>query len=371
MKYALIIKYLLLTISLSTISCTFDTSSIKTSPIVISTNLTKQVYENLAYSNQKITFLSAGNLLAIADSSDVLIINLKDNSVVNKLKTSDSMITSSFASKNGDQFFLSTDMSAQIWDTKSWKLLKQFNAKQLSKLSGISPKDDILYFDASLWSLDTHERVKTIGEELDPGSYDFSSDSQYFMTSEHRFGVVITHINDKSDGTTTNRINSVDKTKFRTDNNYYASYDAKFIVEQGGYRARTFGLFDIKNNNLIKSYAPDSRITCWTVDDNNGVLISLFNGDVALLNNKLDITHKWHIDNGHIVTCEKGKNNDIWLGSINTGLFKADLTSNKLTKTYQTDNMITDLEISTDNKKLGVVEAITGGSIVKVFELKR
>lgn len=66
-------------------------------------------------------------------------------------------------------------------------------------MSDISPKGDILYFDALLWSLDTYKKIKTIGEEHEPETMFFSNDNQYFMTSEHRFGVAITRINDKTE----------------------------------------------------------------------------------------------------------------------------------------------------------------------------
>jgi len=369
LSYVLNAKYLIFIVSLTTTSCAFNVSNIKTSSIVKATSNYKQVYEKQAYTNQKINFLSAGHSLAISDSSDVLIVNLKNNKIIKKLKTPDSMITSSFASKSGNRFILSTDMSTQIWDTQSWELLKKFDAKQLSKLSGISPNGDILYFDSTLWSLDNYKIIKNTGDELQPGSYAFSNDSQYFITSEHRFGAIITHIKDKDDGITTTRINNIDKTKFRSDNNYYVSYNAKFIVEQGGYLAGTIGLFNIERHDVINSYTPGSRITCWTVNNNNGILVSLFNGDIVLLNEKLKITHKWHIDNDHIYTCINANNNDIWLGGKKTGLYKAELTGKTLTKTYETSNMITGLKISDDNKKLGLVEAITGGSIVKIFEL--
>jgi len=366
--YILNTKHLILIISLITASCAFNASNIKTSPIITSASNYKLVYEKQAYADQKINFISAGHTLAISDSSDVLIVILKNNKIIKKLKTPDSIITSSFASENDNRFILSTDMSAQIWDTQNWKLLKKFDAKKLSKLSGISPNGDILYFDSSLWSLDSYEKIKNTGNGLQPGSYDFSNDGQYFITSEHRFGAIITHINNKDDGITINRISNIDKAKFSSDNNYYASYNAKFIVEQGGYLAETIGLFNIEKHDAINSYTPDSRITCWTVNDNNGILVSLFNGDIVLLNKELDITHKWHIDNDYIYTCSNA-NNNIWLGGKKTGLYRAELTGKTLTKTYETSNMITDIVISNDNKRLGLVENITGGSIVKIFEL--
>jgi len=370
MKTALNIKYLLLIISLITTGCVYDTTNIKTSPTLKTAANYKLIYEKQAYASQKVTFVTGSNLIAIADSSDIFIVNLNNNSIVKNLKTPDSMITLSAATESGKQFILATDTSAQVWDTKNWLLLNQFNAKQLSKLSGISPNDNILYFDGSLWSLDEYKKIRHSGEEINPGSYDFSDDNQYFIKSEHQFGAAIVSINDKNIDISTNRISDLEKVKFRNDNNYYASYDAKFIVEQGGYRAKTLGLFSTKNNDLLYSYELDSRLTCWTIGDNNGVLVNLFNGDIVLLDDKLNITHKWHIDNDHIHSCEKDNNNQVWLGSKKSGLYKADLSSKTLTKILDSKNMITDLEVSSDNKYLGAVEFLTGESIVKVFELK-
>jgi len=353
------------------VSCTYINSpAVETSSIIKTAPRFKQIYKNREYSDQKLNFIANTNLLAISDVEKVIIINLKDQSLVKKISSADSMIKSGISTQNGKKFAISTDMSTQIWDTTNWKLLKQFKSKQVSKLSGVSSNGHILYFDGTLWSLDTYEKIKYFGDETDPGSYDFSNDNQYFITSEHHFGAVIIPINSKNNDILTNRINNLEKVKFRSDNNYYASYDAKFIVKQGGYRAKTIGLFNIKNNDLINSYSPNSRITCWTVNDDSEILMGLFNGDIVLLNDKLEITHKWHIDNDHIYTCEKGNNNEVWLGGRKTGIYKADLTSKTLSKTYETSNMITNLKVSPDNKYLGMTEFLIGESIVKVFELK-
>jgi len=353
------------------VSCTYNNvPAVETSSIIKTAPSLNQIYKHREYSDQKLNFISNTNLLAISDVEKAIIIDLKDQSLVKKLYSADSMIKSSTPTQNGKKLVISTDMSTQVWDTTNWKLLKQFNAKQASKLSGISSNGNILYFDGTLWSLGTYEKIKYFGNEIDPGSYDFSNDNQYFITSEHHFGAVIIPVNSNNNDILSNRISNLEKVKFRSDNNYYAGYDAKFIVKQGGYRAKSIGLFNLKSNDLINSYSPNSRITCWTVNDSDEILMGLFNGDIVLLNDKLEITHKWHVDNDHIYTCEEGNNNEVWLGGRKTGAYKADLTSKTLTKIHETTNMITDIKVSPDNKYLGMTEFLTGESVVKIFELK-
>ncbi len=77
---------------------------------------------------------------------------------------------------------------------------------------------------------------------------------------------------------------------------------------------------------------------------------------------------KWHIED-NMEACSQGFNNDYWLGSKSSGLYKLDLSKMTLSQEYRTKNRISDLAASTDEKYLALVESPQGQSIVKLFEL--
>jgi predicted nucleic-acid-binding Zn-ribbon protein len=153
---------------------------------------------------------------------------------------------------------------------------------------------------------------------------------------------------------------------FRDNSSFYASYGATFDITKGGYLPETLGLFDISDDRFISKFSPYGKISCWVHDKEHGLLVTLLNGDIYLLDHLLDIQHKWHI-NDYIKTCGQGANGDIWLGSVKTGLYKASFREKNLTHEYSTNKTINSVEASLDGRYLGITEAFHGQTKVTVF----
>jgi hypothetical protein len=97
-------------------------------------------------------------------------------------------------------------------------------------------------------------------------------------------------------------------------------------------------------------------------------LVGLLNGDILLLSDEFEITQKWHIED-NMEVCSQVGNNDLWLGSESSGVYKLDLSKMTLSHEYRTKVIISDLTASPDGKYLALVESPPGQSIVKLFKL--
>lgn len=325
-------------------------------------------YSRQQYNDQKLSFSTTGNLLAVTGYKDVTVVDLTDNSVLQILKSPDSKITNSQFLDDGKKYLLATDETLQIWSATDWKMNKQIKAAQISKLSGVSPDSVYLYFDAAIWRMDDYQKIIEIGEEPSPNDLDFSAGNNYLAVAGHYSGVLAVDRQARMRVKGNNPLKGVNKVRFLDEASYYASYGAVLDIENGGYLASRLGLFQITSGELIKSYSPPSRITCWTSDPKHGVLVALHNGDVVLLDHQLGEVRHWHLPAPANV-CEQDKNMDVWFGTAKSGVYKLDLKRMTLSHEYRIENPIFDLQVSPDGKYLGVVEMMPGETIAKVFNL--
>lgn len=362
-------KSLSLILILFSTACSLKNIDVKENDISSSNPQHELIYTSQQYSDQKLNFFPGQNLITNTDYKEVSIVDFNNNKLLEKIISPDSKITNSLFINNGKEYLLSTDNTLQIWSTQDWKLIKQLDSINLTKISGLSSDFKYLYFDGSIWLTENYEKFMSFEEGPSPNSFDFSSDNKYFITAGHYAGSLIIDLDNKKQTKLTNNIKGVKKVSFRNDNNFYASYEARLDINNGGYLSKKIGLFDVTNNELIKNFHPSSRITCWVNDPQHGLLVSLYNGDIVLLNHQFDITHKWDIED-HITVCPQANNSDIWLGSDKSGVYRLNLNTHLLTQEYIIQNTILDLKISVDNKYFGMVELIPGETISKVFLIK-
>ncbi len=341
--------------------------SIKESKILPSHKTYKLAYSNQKYRSQKLDFSTAHDLLTITSYKEVSVLDLNNNSEPKTITSPDSRITNSQFIDNGNKYLLATVNLLQIWNTENWKLSKQLNAAKVSRMSGVSSDSKYLYFDSTVWQTSNYEKLtEELDDDISPNSLDFSKSNQYLATAGHYYGIAVydlksSHYLDKMP-----HYEGGVKIQFLDDDNFLASYGAKLDIYKGGYLAKQLGLFNVKSQKRIQNYSPFSRITCWVNDPDRGVLVSLFSGDIVFLDPQFNVTHKWHVDSP-VNVCTRAENQEIWLGTEKSGVYKLTPDLMRLSLEYETPNSIEDLKISPDNKYLGLVESIPGATVVKVL----
>ena len=131
----------------------------------------------------------------------------------------------------------------------------------------------------------------------------------------------------------------------------------------------TLGLLSVKKKDILETFSRGSRISCWVNTPTSGLLVSLYNGDIYLLNPQLDIQAKWHV-NDFFRSCSLANNGDVWLGGDKTGLYKTNIKQRVISHEYETSHAIYTLKISSDNRYLGFTEQYPGETLVKVFAIE-
>jgi hypothetical protein len=365
-----IIILLIFTVSLFSGCALINEYSVKTRPIVKSPHHYDLVFQKRDYSEYKLDFFSQKDQLILSTVDEVYIIDLKTEALVKHLKTPElSLVTSTYLSINGANFFQFTTDDMQIWNTTNWTHSKQLKTgKHPNRLNGFSKNEELLYFAGTLWSGTTFEKIYEFGGAPVPNDYDFSQDNRYFLSASHGSGISIIDIENRRYSATRYRKKGVSQVSFRDNNSFYASYGARIDLTRSGYFPKKLGLFAVEDKDQIESFSPSEKITCWINDPKFGLLVSLYNGDIYLLNHQLGIQHKWHM-NDFVRSCGQGRSGEVWLGSEKTGLYKADLDRGVISHEYETSNSIFKLKISSDNRYLGIEELLPGERQVKVLYL--
>ncbi len=346
-----------------------DSLSFKISPVQTTEAQYKLVYSHQEYSDQHVELFPDSSSLLIKDINNVFTVNVENGKAIKRIEVTDTGITSGQLSETGKEYFISTRNYLQIWRTSDWKLDKQLDSMAAGYNSGFSPGFKYFFSGDAIWLQETAEKIMDTRWYRSPTGFAFSKDNKYLVTSGHFWGTDTYDLENRTNLEIQNRINAVNKISFRSDDNFYASYDAELTEIYHNYLARKLGLFNIKTNEVINSFYPPSGITSWCNVPQQGLLVGLLNGDILLLSDEFEITKKWHIED-NMEVCSQGGNNDLWLGSESSGVYKLDLRKMKLSHEYITKIRVSDLAASPDGKYLALVESPPGQSIVKLLHVK-
>jgi len=365
------IVFLIIAICLIPGCSSINEVDVKAKPIENSSHKYDLVFQKKDYSKYLLDFISQADQVVLSGPGDVYIFDLKTGKLVKQLPTPNSQITACHVSKNGTRLFLFTTQSMQAWNTTEWTLSKQLEATKYhpNRQSGFSKNGELLYFADAIWSSSTFEKICENIDDPVPNDYDFSPDLRYFVTAGH-FGIPIIDIKEQKWSGISYLKKDATQVSFRDNNSFYASYGAKLDITKGGYLPEELGLFDVKEKHILETFSPSARISCWVNNPKAGLLVSLYNGDIYLLNHQLDIRYKWHIDD-YVNVCSQANNGDIWLGSKKTGLYKADLAKLVISHEYQTNNAIFKLKISSDGRYLAFEEMTPDKTLTNVFNLNK
>lgn len=329
----------------------------------------KLVYTQQKYSDQHIEFHPELSALIINDLGNVFILNVETGLTIKHIEVPDTGIINGRLSNTRNEYFLSTWDYLQVWRTSDWMLDKQVDSMAAGDISGFSSDYKYFYSGDAIWLRENAEKIMDAPWYRSPTGYAFSKDNKYLVTSGFFFGTNIIDLENRVSLVNKNNISAVNKIGFRSDDNFYASYDAELTEGYYNYLARKLGLFNIKTNEVINSFNPPSGITSWCNIPKHGLVVGLLNGDILLLNDEFEITQKWHIED-NMEVCFQSDNNDYWFGGQSSGVYKLDLTKMTLSHEYITKNRVSDLKVSPDNKYLALVESLPGETIAKLFQIE-
>jgi WD40 repeat protein len=331
----------------------------------------KKLFHQRDYTKYRVDFLADKNQLILADMENVDVIDLETGTRIMHMEISNSRINSLHVSKDQTKLFLFTSHITQIWDTKNWRLLKELKAGRYhNELAGFSSDETLLFFGSALWFGQSFEKIHEFGIRAALNGYAFSPDNRYFVDSDHHFGISVSDIENRkwteihyfSDYSE----KGASQVSFRDNDSFFAGYGAQIDLRRSGYFSSALGIFSAKEEHQIESFRPAEKITCWIHDPDYGVLVSLYNGDIYLLDDRLDIQFKWHM-NDFARSCVSARPGEIWLGGDKTGVYRADLASKRMSHEYVAGNPIYSLKVSSDGRYLGFVESPPGESKVTVL----
>jgi hypothetical protein len=351
-------------------SCgTIKQFSVKTSNVSKAKHRLKKIFQEKQPTTYKLNYIQQKNQLVLTDLVDVYVVNLNSGDFDKSIKdAASSIVEYTHITRNGDYLYQFTTSEVNIYDAKTWEKIKTLDKGiPINQISGISNSEDLFYFAGVLWSSDTLEKKYDLNDVTAiPTDLDFSPDDKLLLISDGVADTVLFDIENNKYKDMSYRKEDTSQVDFRDNSSFYASYGATFDITKGGYLPEKLGLFDISDDRFISKFSPYGKISCWVHDKEHGLLVTLLNGDIYLLDHLLDIQHKWHI-NDYIKTCGQGANGDIWLGSVKTGLYKASFREKTLTREYPTNKTINSVEASLDGRYLGITEAFHGQTKVTVF----
>ncbi len=345
-----------------------DSLTFKISPVQTTEAQYKLIYTHQEYSDQRVEFFPESSSLFINDIFNFFIVNVENGKTIKHIEFTDTGITSGRLSETGKEYFISTSNYLQIWRTSDWKLDKQLDSMAAGKFSGFSPNFKYFFSGVDIWLYESAKKIMDTEWYRAATGFAFSKDNKYLITSGLIWGTDTYDLENRVNLGIKKRINAVNKISFRSDDNFYASYDTDYSKVYYKYFASKLGLFNIKTNEVINSFYPPSGITSWCNVPQQGLLVGLLNGDILLLSDEFEITQKWHIED-NMEVCSQGNNSVYWLGSKSSGAYKLDLRKMTLSHEYRTKVIISDLTASPDGKYLALVESPPGQSIVKLFKL--
>ncbi len=312
-------------------------------------------------------FVADKNQLILADMGNVDVIDLETGARIMNREIPDAWIETVYVSKDQTKLYLFTTRTMQLWDTKDWRLLKELKAGEFyNERARFSKDETLLFFAGTLWSNDSFERIYEIGNGPSLTDAAFSPDNRYFVDTDHHAATPVIDVEKREWTGVSYKDKRLSQLSFRDNSSFFAGYGDRFDVPSDSFFPTALGVFSAKEEDRIESFSPWEMITCWVHDPDYGVLVSLYNGDIYLLDNRLAIRFKWHM-NDFARSCVSAKPGEIWLGGDNTGIYRADLASKRITHEYKAGNPIHRLKLSSDGRYLGFVESMTGESMVTVL----
>ena len=352
----------------STASCTLiNEISIDASSIDRSNTQYKILIKKRMYTEYLFDFVTTQDQLILADMGEVEIFDLKTGASILNRKVFEDWVESVHITKDQTRLYLFTQNNMQLWDTQDWLLLKALHEdKHAEKITAFSKDESLLFFASQLWSTENFESIYDIGNSAALTGTAFSPDNQYFVDTDHHFGMSVIDIKNHEWTGISYLETGFSMADFRDNESFFAGYGARIDLDRGGYFAKALGVFSAIKKDQLESFNPHEKITCWTHAPGYGVLASLYDGDIYLLDDNLDIQFKWHMDD-FARSCTLAKPGEIWLGGEKTGLYRADLKNRRITHEYQTEGPIYTLKISDDGRYIGFVEQPTAEQVITVL----
>ena len=304
-------------------------------------------------------------LILLAETTKVQIVDVKTAKPIDAQAAPMTGFASAQLFDNGRGVLLTTNEYLQIWRWKDNQLGKKIQGKGYSHLSGISQDGTISYFEGALWDVNKGGQLLQLEEDPAPNSYDFTADTNYFVSGGHEYGAIVVDIPKRK---TINQIElaGISKVRFSTNNQLYASYGSELSMDLGGYYPHSIGIFELDIPTPVANFASPNQITCWAVLENNDVMVALANKEIRLLNKQLEATKNWQLTQS-VFACATGKNKTVYLGSKQGTLSSVDMQSGELTELEKFDSPIEKIKTSGDGNYIAIVTRPPGASNVIVY----
>jgi WD40 repeat protein len=332
----------------------------------------KLLYEYHVNDIVDVEFLNLTNskenpVILLSETTKAQIVNVQNRESIAVQKAPITGFSASQVFNEGEDVLISTNEYIQTWNWRNNKLNKKIQGKGYSQLSGISEDGSTAYFEGALWDAASGNQILKLEEDPSPISFDFSPGGQYFASGGHEYGASIVDIAKRE---VVNQIDlaGVSKVIFASNNELYTSYGAELVMDLGGYYPHSIGVFTLNNPKPTANFASPNRITCWTLLDNNGLIVALAHKEVRHLNRKLEKTKDWQLPE-RAFACEADHKNNVYIGSQSGSLYRIDLKTDALAKIKQFKNAIEKLKISNDGNYIAIVTRSPGTSNVAVYHL--
>jgi len=364
---------LLATASLFLASCNNLYIKVDESPplIKINTHYT-EIYQSV-YVPRKVSvnFTRNGHIAAIYSSAEIRFFDLDNNQLIKEIRSPREKIEYGESSKNGSRYLLIIDYIAQILNTQHWTPIAQFKLENGPNNPNFSDNGQRLYIDESLWNIETGKKIAEGANGRSIADSDFSDNNQYFILADQAMVPTLIDMPSGERLTPPPQIHNPKQTFFKNNNAYYIDYGTPPLPY-----AETLGLFSIEPQAQLAEITPYEGISCWTrLKDDPRIIMSLNDGGVLVLDEKLNVLDHWSIDR-KALKCIGGTNARVWLAAESADstasaesfdIYEIDINNKTIAQPITLKGYIKDFAVSRDGKYIAIINGLPTKTLARIY----
>lgn len=253
-----------------------------------------------------------------------------------------------------------------LWDLNTGKLLQTIKEtdRRRGKNSVLSPDGQYAFINNRIWDLQKNKPVIELPGDRVESTVVFSPDNHFFALG----GPLGTQVADLVQNKTYQFRDQqeVADLMFGKDNRIYQSYGFDMRTELNRSFPRYLSVLQPGQEKPIANYTPGAWITCWTVLADNTVFVALSNKHLLVLDANLKPLRQW--ETGLMATsCVSGKQQSIWLGTDDSGLYYFNPTLSRPIQKLPYTNIIESLRLSEDGRYLGIISIPIGDRRLEIY----
>ncbi|VAW60743.1 hypothetical protein MNBD_GAMMA08-3052 [hydrothermal vent metagenome] len=364
---------LLATVSLVLASCNNLYIKVDESPPLIKVDTRYTEIHQSAYIPRKVSinFTRNGHTAAIYSSAEIRFFDLDNNQLIKEIRSPEQTIIYGESSKDGNRYVLIINRIARILNTQHWTSIAQFKLENGPNDPNFSDNGQRLYIARSLWNIETGKKITEGASGISIADSDFSDNNQYFILADQAMVPTLIDMPSGKRLTLPPQIHNPKQTFFQNNNAYYIDYGTPPLPY-----TETLGLFSIEPQAQLAEITPYEGISCWTrLKDDPRIIMSLNDGDVLVLDEKLNVLDHWSIGR-KALKCIGGTNARVWLAAESVDstasarsfdIYEIDINKKTIAQPITLKGIIEDFAVSPDGKYIALINGLPTKVLARIY----